>query len=202
MKPRCPPILKLSRSRYSRGNNHADEFTTTKKHWTAYIAPSFAVFLLLIPQPSWFILVTTLYFNSTDRLWRKGAMHLAITMILTLLALNSLAICCFKDPGRPRHEDLEDAESTTPYGNGNASEAKRRDTSDSDGSRTLVEEEESLMDEEEDPNDFNSDRRWCRICWAPKPDRTHHCSSCGRCVLRMGTLLYKGLERQTNIFDR
>lgn len=27
--------------------------------------------------------------------------------------------------------------------------------------------------------------RWCRKCNAPKPDRCHHCSQCGRCVLRM-----------------
>ncbi|WFD29985.1 protein S-acyltransferase [Malassezia sp. CBS 17886] len=28
-------------------------------------------------------------------------------------------------------------------------------------------------------------RRWCAKCCAPKPDRCHHCSSCGTCVLRM-----------------
>jgi len=27
--------------------------------------------------------------------------------------------------------------------------------------------------------------RWCRKCWAPKPERAHHCSTCGRCVLKM-----------------
>jgi len=26
---------------------------------------------------------------------------------------------------------------------------------------------------------------WCRICNAPKPARCHHCSICGRCVLKM-----------------
>ena len=29
--------------------------------------------------------------------------------------------------------------------------------------------------------------RWCRKCQAVKPDRCHHCSSCGTCVLMMGT---------------
>lgn len=27
--------------------------------------------------------------------------------------------------------------------------------------------------------------RWCRKCWAPKPERAHHCSTCGQCVLKM-----------------
>ena len=29
--------------------------------------------------------------------------------------------------------------------------------------------------------------RWCRKCQAVKPDRCHHCSTCGTCVLMMGT---------------
>ncbi|KAI2643193.1 palmitoyltransferase PFA3 [Xylaria nigripes] len=28
-------------------------------------------------------------------------------------------------------------------------------------------------------------RRYCQKCQAPKPDRTHHCSTCRRCVLKM-----------------
>lgn len=35
-------------------------------------------------------------------------------------------------------------------------------------------------------DDFLSPGKWCRKCWAPKPERTHHCSTCGRCVLKMG----------------
>ncbi|EXJ78743.1 hypothetical protein A1O1_09145 [Capronia coronata CBS 617.96] len=27
--------------------------------------------------------------------------------------------------------------------------------------------------------------RYCKKCHTPKPDRTHHCSTCGRCVLKM-----------------
>jgi hypothetical protein len=29
------------------------------------------------------------------------------------------------------------------------------------------------------------DPRWCRTCRAVKPPRTHHCSMCDRCVLKM-----------------
>ncbi|SAM76804.1 uncharacterized protein UBRO_01638 [Ustilago bromivora] len=31
----------------------------------------------------------------------------------------------------------------------------------------------------------SGESRWCNKCDAPKPDRTHHCSTCKRCVLRM-----------------
>lgn len=31
----------------------------------------------------------------------------------------------------------------------------------------------------------NGQMRWCSKCYCFKPDRTHHCSSCRRCVLRM-----------------
>ncbi|KAN0060565.1 palmitoyltransferase for Vac8p [Thecaphora frezii] len=31
----------------------------------------------------------------------------------------------------------------------------------------------------------SGEARWCAKCQAPKPDRCHHCSTCGRCVLRM-----------------
>ncbi|KAJ9477640.1 Palmitoyltransferase PFA3 [Pseudozyma hubeiensis] len=31
----------------------------------------------------------------------------------------------------------------------------------------------------------SGESRWCAKCDAPKPDRTHHCSSCNRCILRM-----------------
>lgn len=32
---------------------------------------------------------------------------------------------------------------------------------------------------------MNGERRVCRKCRALKPDRTHHCSSCKRCVYKM-----------------
>ena len=32
---------------------------------------------------------------------------------------------------------------------------------------------------------INGGRRFCRLCQALKPDRSHHCSSCGQCILKM-----------------
>eukprot|EP01064_Diplonema_japonicum_P012072 TRINITY_DN1954_c0_g3_i1.p1 TRINITY_DN1954_c0_g3~~TRINITY_DN1954_c0_g3_i1.p1 ORF type:complete len:303 (+),score=12.91 TRINITY_DN1954_c0_g3_i1:55-909(+) len=31
----------------------------------------------------------------------------------------------------------------------------------------------------------NGDPRYCKTCEVFKPDRTHHCSACGRCILKM-----------------
>ncbi|CCA76551.1 related to zinc finger DHHC domain containing protein 2 [Serendipita indica DSM 11827] len=153
---RCPPILKRP---YASLLQDPDGFSPPKKPWTAYILPGFAIFLLLLPQPSWFIVISSQYVDATP-----GFIHISVTTLLTLLCINSLAICCFRDPGRPQPEDMD---GPTP----------ERDGQD---------ENDALMDEDkEDPNDFNSSRKWCRTCWAPKPDRTHHCSTCGRCVLRM-----------------
>ncbi|KAF0698852.1 Aste57867_10529 [Aphanomyces stellatus] len=32
---------------------------------------------------------------------------------------------------------------------------------------------------------YNGEKRFCRKCDLPKPDRTHHCSSCGSCIAKM-----------------
>ncbi|KAF7364839.1 Palmitoyltransferase [Mycena venus] len=34
-------------------------------------------------------------------------------------------------------------------------------------------------------DDYSAPGKWCRKCWGPKPERAHHCSICGRCVLKM-----------------
>jgi palmitoyltransferase ZDHHC2/15/20 len=161
--PRCPPILKRPYS--SSRNDRNDDHTSPRKPWVAYLGPLFIVVLLVMPQPSWIILLSSQYVSSSRRL-----LHLAVTTVLTLLAINSLAICTLRDPGRPKLDDIDSTESN--HGLRNVLTVEHSD-----------DEDEALL--EDDPNDFNSSRKWCRICWAPKPDRTHHCSSCGRCVLKM-----------------
>ncbi|KAG8826866.1 palmitoyltransferase for Vac8p [Serendipita sp. 401] len=181
---RCPPIL--SRPSYfsllrNSQNHNEDEYgyNPPPRPWTAFILPSFAVFLLLLPQPSWLILLSSQYFTDI-----MGLVHGVISTTITLLAINSLAICVFRDPGRPNPNDVE-----TP-----TTAAKSSFTFNGEGGEEGEEERDALMEgqtEEErhedvdEPNDFNSSRKWCRTCWAPKPERTHHCSTCGRCVLRM-----------------
>ena len=46
--------------------------------------------------------------------------------------------------------------------------------------------EDALLSTAPPSDDYTHPGRWCRICWRPKPERAHHCSQCGRCVLKMG----------------
>jgi hypothetical protein len=46
--------------------------------------------------------------------------------------------------------------------------------------------EDALLSTALPSGDYAHPGRWCRICWRPKPERAHHCSQCGRCVLKMG----------------
>ncbi|RQM21776.1 hypothetical protein B5M09_008309 [Aphanomyces astaci] len=32
---------------------------------------------------------------------------------------------------------------------------------------------------------YSGEKRFCRKCNVPKPDRTHHCSACGSCIAKM-----------------
>ncbi|RDB14738.1 Palmitoyltransferase PFA3 [Hypsizygus marmoreus] len=83
------------------------------------------------------------------------AMHLIMTYTLTFMALSSLIVLVARDPGRVTSVDQGDGDEV--------------------GLR------EALMPD----IDFSKPGSWCRKCWAPKPERTHHCSACGRCVLKM-----------------
>jgi palmitoyltransferase len=44
---------------------------------------------------------------------------------------------------------------------------------------------EALMVADRD-DDFSAPGKFCHKCWASRPERAHHCSICGRCVLKMG----------------
>ena len=44
----------------------------------------------------------------------------------------------------------------------------------------------SLIDPGSPKMDYSaSSKNWCNACMAPKPERSHHCSTCSRCILRM-----------------
>ncbi|CAK5265147.1 unnamed protein product, partial [Mycena citricolor] len=48
-----------------------------------------------------------------------------------------------------------------------------------------LQEDESMESLINSRDEFSGPGKWCRKCWGPKPERTHHCSICGRCVLKM-----------------
>lgn len=127
------------------------------KPWTAYIPLGIAVLLILMPQPSFVFLIINQHYRTYGAPW-TAARHLVLTTILTLLTFSSLIVCCVRDPGQPHIGETVEV---------------------------IVPERQGLMQGKED-DDFNSSRKWCRQCWAPKHERTHHCSTCDRCVLKMG----------------
>ena len=77
---------------------------------------------------------------------RAFAQHLFVTYTLTVLALCSLFIIITRDPGRPPTK-----------------KGANDDNEELDFTQALL----------ADDIDMNSPGRWCRKCWAPKPERAH-----------------------------
>ena len=118
-----------------------------------------AVLLMLAPHPS-ILHVLLNYHYLTLHATRYFVAHLLAIYTLSFLAFSSLIVCLARDPGPvPEAEVQQDA-----------------------GGEISI--EDALLSTP--PEDYTQPGKWCRICWQPKPERTHHCSQCGRCVLKMG----------------
>ena len=125
------------------------------------------ILLLLLPHPS-LLIVLVRYHLLTLHSRFLFFTHLTILYTLTFLCFCSLIVCAARDPGpvpRPATKDLEDE--------------------GGEGEMSIT---AALMGGPPEDDDYLKPGRWCRICWAPKPERAHHCSECGRCVLKMGAL--------------
>jgi palmitoyltransferase len=125
-----------------------------------------AVLLLLAPHPS-ILHVLLNYHYLTLHAPHYFVAHLLVIYFLSFLAFSSLIACVARDPG-PIPEPEVKSEEVAP---------------DVD--------EMSLQDAlltAPPPDDYTQPGKWCRICWRPKPERAHHCSQCGRCILKMGAL--------------
>ncbi|KAJ3219496.1 palmitoyltransferase for Vac8p [Dinochytrium kinnereticum] len=114
---------------------------------------------------------------------------LAMIVVFQPLAV-VFAFCYYKiivtDPGSPNSDLLDEAgksESLTSLDRGE------------------MENDVSLLGERDPPGEAdtwgssvemkrNGGRRFCRKCHNYKPDRTHHCSTCNRCILKMIDLLF------------
>ncbi|KAJ7145248.1 DHHC palmitoyltransferase-domain-containing protein [Mycena filopes] len=126
------------------------------KRWYHYLPLCAAIFLILAPHPSWLYILVDYHLKTKHRP-ALFLTHLLVTYTLTFMIFSALIVCVARDPGPVM-----------------LNESKSEGDSDGEG--------ESLMTPHED---YSAPGRWCRKCWGPKPERTHHCSMCGRCVLKM-----------------
>lgn len=122
------------------------------------------VLLLLAPHPS-ILHVLLNYHYLTLHAPRYFIAHLLVIYTLSFLAFSSLIACVVRDPG-PTPEAKSDGSHETSGG----------------GEISL----EDALHSTPPPEDYTQPGKWCRICWKPKPERAHHCSQCGRCILKMG----------------
>jgi len=134
-----------------------DEETVVKR-WYHYAPTGLVVLLILAPHPSLLYMLVDFHLLTRGNTYAFG-FHLFITYTLTFLSLSSLIVCVARDPGPV----------TMP---------KPIGSSDADDDLDIT---AALMPSD----DYSHPGKWCRKCWAPKPDRTHHCNVCGRCVLKM-----------------
>ncbi len=143
------------------------KLTLSQPHSLIYVYthPTVAVLLLLAPHPS-ILHVLLNYHYLTLHATRYFLAHLLVIYTLSFLAFSSLIVCVARDPGP-------------------VPEAKPEVQQDAGGDISL---EDALLSTP--PEDYTQPGKWCRICWRPKPERTHHCSQCGRCVLKMGVCCY------------
>lgn len=124
---------------------------------------------MIAPHPSWLYFLVNHYLRTLHSP-SIFLVHLFVSYTLTFLAFCSLIVCVARDPGPislPKGVSDEDSEGTG-RGDLGLQEALMA-TSDFDDELTPL--------------------KWCRRCWGPKPERTHHCNLCGRCVLKMGRLM-------------
>jgi hypothetical protein len=136
---------------------------SSRKRWFDYVPLAVTIFLILLPHPSLLHVLIRYHVLALDAR-AFFALHLAVLYALTFLAFYYLLVCAARDPGPVPQPEPKD---------GGADDDREMSFSDA-----------LLAPPEED--DYLQPGRWCRICWAPKPERTHHCSTCGRCVLKMG----------------
>ncbi|TDL22188.1 zf-DHHC-domain-containing protein [Rickenella mellea] len=139
-----------------------DDEDAPRRRWWHGLPICLTISLILSPHPSVIYTLTTYYLQLLHSPWRF-AQHIIIIYALTFLAFSSLMVCAIRDPGPVSSpKDVQ---------------------GDEEGLNAETSLTEALIAPPED--EYGAPGKWCRKCWAPKPERTHHCSLCGRCVLKM-----------------
>ncbi|TFK52325.1 zf-DHHC-domain-containing protein [Heliocybe sulcata] len=137
-----------------------DEDERPVKRFYHYIPLCFAVLFILSPHPSILVVLVNHHLKTLNSPLRF-ILHLSCIYLLTLLAFSSLIVCVARDPGP-----------VTP-------ENRSTGHADEDAEMSLT---EALMGGHDESTNLEG---WCRKCQSTKPERAHHCSQCGRCVLKM-----------------
>ncbi|KAJ3570099.1 hypothetical protein NP233_g4624 [Leucocoprinus birnbaumii] len=167
MAPRRLPLLNFefdmqSRNALSPANSSSSspggDDRTSVKRWYHYVPLCVVVLLILAPHPSLLFMLVDFHLMTMGQTYAFG-IHIFVTYTLTFCAFSSLIVLIARDPGPV----------TMP---------KPLGSTDADDDLDL---NEALMPSE----DYSHPSKWCRRCCAPKPERTHHCTICGRCVLKM-----------------
>lgn len=137
-----------------------------------------ALALIIGPHIPLFITLVRYYLPRSRTLF---LVHLSVTYTLTFITLTCFLVVIARDPGPVdgvKAQTLEDGRFQEPS-------AEEDEEDDSDGEDISLAEALMKPSTSNQPWMGNGERRWCQKCWAPKPERTHHCSECGRCVLKM-----------------
>ncbi|KAH8114409.1 zf-DHHC-domain-containing protein [Phellopilus nigrolimitatus] len=158
-----------------------DEGGQTKRRKRRKLLTEYNVVVLLVlmlaPQYSVLIILVSYYLqiHFSPLLF---SIHLSAICLLLFLACCSLLVCVVRDPGAVRVGE-------EPNSGGAEGEDDDADAdAETDLRDALLMPPISTKTRNAD-DDFNSLAKWCKKCWAPKPERTHHCSVCQRCVLKM-----------------
>ena len=141
------------------------------------------VLVLLLFGPQYHILkMLVSYFLQIHHSPVLFTIHLSVIYGLIFLCCCSLLVCVVRDPGAIRPGESGQPESSHVDNDSDA------EGDDLDFMSALKMSPAKATSPPVD-DDFNAPHKWCKKCWAPKPERTHHCSVCGRCVLKMGMAL-------------
>ena len=122
--------------------------------------------MILGPHPSLFVIFVKYHYRVHHALLR-ASLHIFAIYTLTFLALSSLIVVLARDPG-PVTDKTHGGEAGAGAGE--------------DGEESFL---EALLAPPEG-EEAHGPGKWCKKCAAPKPERAHHCGTCGRCVLKMG----------------
>ena len=121
--------------------------------------------MILGPNPS-LLIVFVRYHYLVHGLILRPILHALAIYTLTFLAFSSLIVVLARDPGpvndKSQGEDVGEGE-------------------EEDFMQALLAPPEG--------EEAHGPGKWCKKCNAPKPERAHHCGTCGRCVLKMGACL-------------